>query len=126
MSTTKSTDSKSNLEIKNTALEEKSISELLEIAENTKRILEQKQGEIRDAAVEKIIALAKESGVRVLIREPKIREAKAEKLYRNPDDHSQTWNGKGASPKWIKSSGKDKAEFEIKAETDAEMTAQSA
>jgi DNA-binding protein H-NS len=116
MSTTKSTDDKNNLETK-------SITELLEIAENTKRILEQKQGEIRDAAVQNIIALAKESGLRVLIREPKKRgEKSAEKLYRNPDDHSQTWNGKGASPKWIKSSGKDKSEFEVKTETEAATT----
>ncbi len=118
MSTNKSTENK------NTALEEKTISELLEIAENTKRILEQKQAAIRENAVEQIKQIALESGLRVLIREPKKRgEKSAEKLYRNPDDHSQTWNGKGASPKWIKSSGKDKSEFEVKTETDAETTA---
>lgn len=118
MSTNKSTENK------NTALEEKTISELLEIAENTKRILEQKQAAIRENAVEQIKQIALESGLRVMIREPKKRgEKSAEKLYRNPDDHSQTWNGKGASPKWIKSSGKDKSEFEVKTEADAETTA---
>ena len=115
MSTTKSTENK------NTALEEKTISELLEIAENTKRILEQKQAAIRENAVVQIKQIALESGLRVMIREPKKRgEKSAEKLYRNPDDHSQTWNGKGASPKWIKASGKDKSEYEIKAETETQ------
>ncbi len=121
MSTNKSTDSKSNLETKNTALEEKTISELLEIAENTKRILETKQAAIRANAVQQIQNIANEAGIKVWIREPKQRETKAEKLYRNPDDHSQTFNGKGASPKWLKdkiAAGAKKDDFLVKANTE--------
>ena len=119
MSTNKSTENK------NTALEEKTISELLEIAENTKRILEQKQAAIRENAVEQIKQIALESGLRVMIREPKKRgEKSAEKLYRNPDDHSQTWTSKkaGAKPKWLSEflkNGRKLEEFEVKTETEA-------
>jgi DNA-binding protein H-NS len=103
----------------NKLLDGKSISELQELFANTQRLLESKQGEIRESAVQKIQQIALEAGIKVFIREPKKRgEKSAEKLYRNPDDHSQTWNGKGASPKWIKTSGKDKSEFEVKAETE--------
>jgi DNA-binding protein H-NS len=111
--TTKTTNDKTD------TLESKSIAELQELFANTQRLLEAKQGEIRESAVQKIQQIALEAGIKVFIREPRQRGDKAaEKLYRNPDDHSQTWNGKGASPKWIKSSGKDKSEFEVKTGTE--------
>jgi len=119
MSTSKSTDNKTT-DNKTTALENKSIAELLEIAEHTKRLLEQRQQAIRETAVKQIQDIAKEAGIKVWIREPKQRDVKVEKLYRNPDDHSQTYNGKGASPKWLKdkiAGGAKKDDFLVKAET---------
>jgi DNA-binding protein H-NS len=104
----------------NKLLDGKSISELQELFNNTQKLLAEKQDAIRETAVQQIQQIALEAGIKVFIREQKKRgEKSAEKLYRNPDDHSQTWNGKGASPKWIKSSGKDKSEFEVKTETEA-------
>ncbi len=103
----------------NKLLDGKSISELQELFNSTQKLLAEKQDAIRETAVQQIQQIALEAGIKVFIREPKKRgEKSAEKLYRNPDDHSQTWNGKGASPKWIKASGKDKSEFEVKAETE--------
>lgn len=110
-------------------LEDKSITELQELFASTQHLLQQKQGEIRATAVQKINDIAKEAGIKVWIREPKQRDAKAEKLYRNPDDPSQTYNGKGASPKWLKdkiASGAKKDDFLVKAESSDKATAESA
>jgi DNA-binding protein H-NS len=115
--TTKTTTNASKLN-----LEEKSISELQELFASTQHLLQQKQGEIRATAVQKINDIANEAGIKVWIREPKQRDAKAEKLYRNPDDPSQTYNGKGASPKWLKdkiTAGANKDDFLVKAEKEA-------
>jgi DNA-binding protein H-NS len=121
--TTKNTNDKTD------ALETKSIAELQELFANTQRLLEAKQGEIRESAVQKIQQIALEAGIKVFIREPKKRgEKSAEKLYRNPDDHSQTWTSKkaGAKPKWLSDflkNGRKLEEFEVKAEPDAATTA---
>ena len=113
---------------KNDALETKSIAELQELFANTQRLLETKQGEIRESAVKKIQQIALEAGIKVFIRAPKKRgEKSAEKLYQNPDDHSQTWTSKkaGAKPKWLSDllkSGHSLEEFEVKAEPEAAAT----
>lgn len=114
---------------KTDTLETKSIAELQELFANTQRLLEAKQGEIRESAVQKIQQIALEAGIKVFIREPKKRNDKAaEKLYRNPDDHSQTWTSKkaGAKPKWLSEflkNGRKLEEFEVKAEPDTATTA---
>ncbi|CAD6877723.1 hypothetical protein [Methylomonas albis] len=122
---------KTNANASKLNLEDKSITELQELFASTQLLLEQKQGEIRATAVQKINEIAKEARIKVWIREPKQRDAKAEKLCRNPDDPSQTYNGKGASPKWLKdkvAAGANKDDFLVKADSDSsdKATAESA
>jgi DNA-binding protein H-NS len=45
---------------------------------------------------------------------PKATRAKAKPKYVDPNNAANTWVGRGALPRWIKDSGKDKSAFLIK------------
>ncbi|WP_415878561.1 H-NS family nucleoid-associated regulatory protein [Methylomonas sp. TEB] len=120
--TTKNTNDKTD------ALETKSIAELQELFANTQRLLEAKQGEIRESAVQKIQQIALEAGIKVFIREPRKRSDTPVKIYQHPDDASLTWTSKkaGAKPKWLSDflkNGRKLEEFEVKAAPEAATTA---
>jgi DNA-binding protein H-NS len=61
--------------------------------------------------------LAASIGVTVEIHEAsKATSAKIPAKFCNPDNHSQTWTGRGLAPKWLKAliaAGRDKNEFLI-------------
>lgn len=100
-------------------LANKSISELQTLFAETQRVLKDKQLSVREDAVKKIQILAAEAGIKVFIRVPKSRDESNMKLFRNPDDASQTYNGKGAMPKWLKdkiAAGANKDDFLEKTE----------
>ncbi|QPK62918.1 H-NS histone family protein [Methylomonas sp. LL1] len=104
----------------NTAdLANKSIGELQALFAETQRLLKDKQQSIREDAVQRIKQIAEEAGVKIFIRIPKQRDESKAKLYRNPDNADQTYNGKGAMPKWLKdkvAAGANKDDFLEKAD----------
>ena len=69
--------------------------------------------------IAQIKELAASIGVTVEIHEAGKATATSAKIpakFRNPDNHSQTWTGRGLAPKWLKAliaAGRDKNEFLI-------------
>ncbi len=91
--------------------------ELQIVIDKAAKVLEEKQLEKRKEVITKIKALAASIGVTVDINEG---ESKAVKKvapkYRNPKDFSQTWTGRGVSPKWMQAlinAGHEKSEYLI-------------
>lgn len=80
----------------------------------TEAITTRKKQEKLDLA-KRIHSLAKESGFTVEellnlnFKEAKGTKEPAKIKYRNPDNHEQTWTGKGLPPKWLREvTGNDK------------------
>ena len=88
-----------------------------------KAIKDRQQQEVRKAR-EQIQAIAKDAGITVeeLLAAP-VKKAKKENgrkvqpQYRNPEDISQTWTGRGRQPRWIAdglATGKQLDDFRMK------------
>lgn len=104
-----------------TDLNNLSVNELQTMIENAEAALKIKQASQRKEVLAQIKSLAASIGVTVEIHEAeekmhKRKGAKVAAKYRNPDDASQTWTGRGVMPKWMRAlneSGRDKSEFLI-------------
>ena len=103
-----------------TDLNNLSVTELQTVIENAESAIKDKQASQRKEVFAQIKSLAASVGVTVEIREidkKKIRKgAKVPPKYRNPDDASLTWTGRGVMPRWMRAlteSGRDKSEFLI-------------
>lgn len=105
-------------------LEHRSEEELEELLNSTASILKEKRDNRRNTAIAQIREIAAAAKITVTIKgERKAKAATDEqtdtvdsKLYRHPDNHEIIWNGKGNTPKWLRTlikSGRDKTEFEI-------------
>lgn len=95
-------------------------SELREIINNAEKALKEKQSNKRKETINKIKELAASIGITVEIHdtEKKLdkRSSTVAARYRNPEDASQTWTGRGLKPKWIQvllDAGKSLSDFEI-------------
>jgi len=95
-------------------------SELQAVIENAENALKEKKTKKRKEVIAQIKELAASIGVSVSINEDSAVAVKTVKKvaakYRNPDDHTQTWTGRGVSPKWMQAlikAGRDKSEFLI-------------
>lgn len=96
-------------------------SEIKALIDNAEKALKDRQSSKRKEVVAQIKELAASIGVAVeIIEGEKKTERKAGKVaarYRNPNNSTQTWTGRGLAPKWMQellASGRDKSEFEIK------------
>ncbi len=94
--------------------------ELQIIIDKATKVLEEKQLEKRKEVTTKIKALAASIGVTVDISEGNSKSVTTSKKvapkYRNPEDFSQTWTGRGVSPKWMQAlidAGHEKSEYLI-------------
>lgn len=94
--------------------------EIQALIENAEKVLKERQSNKRKEVIAQIKELAASIGVMVEIHSgDKKVERKGGKVapkYRNPNDASQTWTGRGIAPKWMQNllaAGHDKAEFEI-------------
>ncbi|MBT3813718.1 MAG: H-NS histone family protein [Gammaproteobacteria bacterium] len=103
-----------------TDLNNLSVGELQTMIENAESALKNKQVSQRKEVFAQIKVLADSVGVSVEIHETSKKQkrmgVKVAPKYRNPDDASQTWTGRGLMPKWIGTlieSGRDKSEFLI-------------
>jgi len=102
-------------EIKNKLQEE-----LLAIIAEAQTQLEALKRSKYKEVIAQIKELAASIGVTVDIHEAsKATSAKVLAKFCNPDNHSQTWTGRGLAPKWLKAliaQGRDKNEFLINPE----------
>ncbi len=95
-------------------------SELREIINNAEKALKENQSNKRKETINKIKELAASIAITVEIHdtEKKLdkRSSTVAARYRNPEDASQTWTGRGLKPKWIQvllDAGKSLSDFEI-------------
>ena len=103
-----------------TDLNQLSETELQSLLENAGRALKERQYSKRKEVIAQIKDLAASIGVNVEIQETgkKLdrRSAAVPSRYRNPNDATQTWTGRGLKPKWMKAlidAGHSASEFEI-------------
>jgi len=94
--------------------------ELQAVIEKAELALKEKQSTKRKEVIAEIKSLAASIGVTVDIIEntekPVRKGKKVPAKYRNPDDETKTWTGRGVAPKWMQAlinAGRDKAEFLI-------------
>jgi DNA-binding protein H-NS len=100
-----------------TEIQNKSQEELLAIIAEAQTQLEALKRRKHKEVIAQIKELAASIGVTVEIHEASTAtSAKIPAKFRNPDNHSQTWTGRGLAPKWLKAliaAGRDKNEFLI-------------
>jgi DNA-binding protein H-NS len=97
-------------------LAELSLTELHDLIANAQQALSVKQKQARKAIIAEIHALAASVGITVVIQEEGKATRKVAPKYRNPDQPTQTWSGRGVKPRWLAalvSEGHDPQEFLI-------------
>ena len=88
------------------SLEKMALRELVDLESKLEKAIaaarERERGEVK----QKMMALAETSGFSVtelfpMVRASSSRGSKVAVKYRNPDDGSETWTGRGRKPKWL-------------------------
>jgi len=93
--------------------------ELQAVIDRAENALQEKKTKKRKEVIAQIKELAASIGVTVEIDDSNKPVRKGKKVaakYCNPDDKSQTWTGRGVSPKWMQAlseAGHEKSEFLI-------------
>jgi len=93
--------------------------ELQAVIDRAENALQEKKTKKRKEVITQIKELAASIGVTVEIddsNKPMRKGKKVAAKYCNPDDRSQTWTGRGVSPKWMQAlieAGHEKSEFLI-------------
>lgn len=102
-------------------LVELSEAELADMIANAQRALKEKQYSKRKEVLAQIRDLAASIGVSVEVIEgeksaPTRRGSKVAAKYRNPNNHAETWTGRGMKPRWLQAlvtQGRSVDEFRI-------------
>ena len=106
--------------MKDTALEKMTVKELMDLQRRVEAMIVVKQDRERIEIREKIQAIAKEHGFEVSElftgrgKSVRGKSSSAVVKYRNPDDLTQTWSGRGRKPKWMGEAGGDAERFRVK------------
>jgi DNA-binding protein H-NS len=108
--------------MKHKSLNDLSESELAELLQNATKELQERQTGKRKEVISEIKALAASIGISVELGDggsakgSSRRGAKVAVKYRNPDNHLETWTGRGVRPKWLKAlidQGRNLEEFVV-------------
>ncbi len=98
-----------------------SLADLKEMLKELPAEIQRRELEARADTLAELERIAKERGYKLadLVASQKAESTKAKKIvpakYRNPDNHDQTWTGRGRAPKWLKNVPEDKRiDYEIK------------
>ncbi len=100
-------------------LDKLSLDDLKSLRKDVDKAITNFQKRKRDEAMKEIQAVAKKHGLSVediVSGKGKARKSKSPAKYRNPEDSSQVWSGRGRQPAWFKaaiSSGKKAEALEI-------------
>ena len=105
--------------MKDALLEKMNVKELIDLKRRVEAMIVVKQDKERIEVREKIQAMAKEHGFEVselFTGRGKGTRGKASVAvkFRNPDDPTQTWSGRGRKPNWINEAGGDMERFRLK------------
>ena len=105
--------------MKDTVLEKMSVKDLTDLKRRVETMIVVKQDKERIEVRDKIQAMAKEHGFEVtelFSGRGKGSRGKSAGLvkYRNPDNPTQTWSGRGRKPNWINQAGGDTERFRVK------------
>ena len=98
-------------------LNNSSDAELQEIISNAAKALKDRQRSKRKEVIAQIKELAASIDATVEINEDKKIVRKTSKVaikYRDPNNHENTWTGRGVMPRWLRDlldSGRDRSEF---------------
>lgn len=90
--------------------------DLLQLRDNIDKALKDIDKNRRDTARKAVEAAAKKHGFTLNDLVGTLKKSPAKPKYRNPDDPSQTWSGRGRQPTWFKnavSAGADASTFEV-------------
>ena len=96
-----------------------SLADLKALQKSVDKEIKNFKNRARDAALKDFQAVAKKHGLsveEVVGKKGKSRKPAAPAKYRNPEDPSQTWSGRGRQPAWYKaamSKGKSAKSLEI-------------
>ncbi|KJV24427.1 KorB protein [Aquitalea magnusonii] len=85
-------------------LSELSFTQLQELHVKVTEAIEQQQAAVKADAKKQILELAKAHGLsldEVLSKSAPAARKTVEAKYRNPNDASQTWTGRGRKPAWV-------------------------
>jgi DNA-binding protein H-NS len=105
--------------MKDSQLEKLGLKDLMDLRDRVARMIVQKQETEKASLKDELIARAQEAGFNIADLFPTGRKAGKAKglsgaLYRNPDDPSQTWSGRGRKPKWLSEASGDIERFRIR------------
>lgn len=105
--------------MKDSQLEKMSLKDLNDLRERVGKMIVQKQQSEKANLKEELVALAQAAGFNIGDLFPLGRKgAKAKgasgSLYRNPDDPSKTWSGRGRKPKWLSTATGDIERFRVR------------
>ena len=90
-----------------TDIENLDINELQALTKKATDLIEKKQRQKLENAYQQIIAIAEEVGMSIeeLVQygeqHPSLNKRSVAPRYRNPQDASQTWTGRGKKPRWV-------------------------
>ena len=106
--------------MKDSQLEKLSLKELNDLRERVGKMIVHKQDSEKNALKEELMARAQEAGFNIgdLFpaggrKGPKTKGSSGA-LYRNPDDPTATWSGRGRKPKWLSEAGGDIERFRLR------------
>ncbi|XID74794.1 H-NS family nucleoid-associated regulatory protein [Alkanindiges sp. WGS2144] len=95
------------------------VAELKKLTDKAEALIEAKKEQELDAAYDKIKQIAAEAGVsleELIARGSKSGKAGTRKpvapRYRNPENHNETWTGRGKQPRWLVAKIADGARLE--------------
>ncbi|MQR01316.1 H-NS histone family protein [Glaciimonas soli] len=83
-----------------------SVADLRTLQEQIKQALKEREHEEKNKAREQILAIAQGAGISLkdLLGNTRVKSGVAKKVavrYRNPNDASLQWTGRGRQPKWV-------------------------
>lgn len=113
------TEMEGSMAAKKQDLNKLSLEELKALRKDVDRAIVDFEKRKREEALKEIQAVAKKHGMSlddVVGGKAKARKAKAAAKFRNPNDSSQEWSGRGRQPAWFKAAiaaGKQPASMEI-------------
>lgn len=90
--------------------------QLENLAEKVSKAIKYKENEERMGLIIKIEELAKQANIGVEFYDLESRKKELSVKYRNPDNPSETWRGRGIMPRWLQAkiaNGHKKEDFKV-------------
>ena len=105
--------------MKDSQLEKLSVKDLMDLRDRVGRMIVHRQESERSNLKEELIARVQEAGFQIGDLFPSGRKGAKSKgssgsLYRNPEDPSMTWSGRGRKPKWLSEATGDIERFRVR------------